>query len=74
MAYNNHAVNESQIASFLVDALKSVEGSSVAEIEALNEIAKMFKKNVPFSKRKYVSAYLIKQATGGRRFGRDRND
>lgn len=74
MAYNNHAVNESQIASFLVDALKSVEGSSVAEIEALNEIAKMFKKNVPFSKRKYVSAYLIKQATGGRRFSRDRND
>ena len=74
MAYNNHAVNENQIASFLVDAVKNVEGSSVAEIESLNEIAKMFKKNVPFSKRKYVSAYLIKQATGGRRFGRDRND
>ena len=74
MAYTNHAVNENQIASFLVDAVKTVEGASVAEIEALNEIAKLFKKNVPFSKRKYVSAYLLKQATGGRRFGRDRND
>ncbi|MBP5359153.1 MAG: DbpA RNA binding domain-containing protein [Treponema sp.] len=74
MAYNNHAVNENQIASFLVDALKNIEGSSVAEIESLNEIAKMFKKNVPFSKRKYVSAYLLKLASGGRRFNRDRND
>lgn len=74
MAYNNHAVNENQIASFLVDAVKNVEGSSVAEIESLNEIAKMFKKNVPFSKRKYVGAYLLKLATGGRRFSRDRND
>ena len=74
MAYNNHAVNENQIASFLVDALKNIEGSSVAEIESLNEIAKMFKKNVPFSKRKYVSAYLLKLASVGRRFSRDRND
>ena len=74
MAYNNHAVNENQIASFLVDAVKNIEGSSVAEIESLNEIAKMFKKNVPFSKRKYVSAYLLKLASGGRRFIRDRND
>lgn len=74
MAYNNHAVNENQIASFLMDALKNVEGASNAEIDSLNEIAKMFKKNVPFSKRKYVSAYLLKQASGGRRFSRDRND
>ena len=74
MAYNNHAVNENQIAPFLVDALKNVEGSSVAEIEALNDIAKLYKKNVPFSKRKYVCAYLLKLASGGRRFGRDRND
>ena len=74
MAYNNHAVNENQIASFLMDALKNVEGASNAEIDSLNEIAKMFKKNVPFSKRKYISAYLLKQAAGGRRFSRDRND
>ena len=57
-----------------MDAVKNVEGSSVAEIESLNEIAKMFKKNVPFSKRKYVSAYLLKLASVGRRFSRDRND
>ncbi|HAK69293.1 MAG TPA: hypothetical protein DCM57_06495 [Treponema sp.] len=74
MAYNDNAVNEEQIASFLADAVKSVEGASVADIDALNEIKKLFKKNVPFSKRKYVAAWLVKQA-GGRRFGRsDRSE
>jgi len=86
MAYNNdYAVNEEQIAAFLSDAVKSVEqGASNSDIEALKEIKKLFKKNVPLSRRNYVTAWLIKAATSRGRFstrdrsdrfqGRDRND
>ena len=77
MAYNNdYAVNEEQIAAFLSDAVKSVEeGSSVSDIEALKEIKKIFKKNVPLSRRNYVTAWLIKAATSRGRFStRDRGD
>ena len=73
---NGSDVNEEQIASFLLDALKSVETASESDINALNEIKKIFKKNIPFFRRKYVAAYLIKQATSSRggRYSRDRGE
>ena len=75
MSFNReNGVNAEQIASFLADAVSRVEGASDAEIQDLNEIKKLFKKNVPFSRRKYVAALLIKQASGRGRFNRDRND
>src|SRR5574344_2064059 len=83
MAYNKHdnvnnGINEEQIASFLSDALSRVEADS--DPETLNLLKKIYKKNIPFSRRMYVAAWLVKQATNGgsrgaSRFGRnDRND
>lgn len=80
MAYNKNenGFNEEQVASFLSDALNHVETDS--DPETLNQLKKLFKKNIPFSRRMYVAAWLVKQATaggnrGGSRFGRnDRND
>ncbi len=81
MAYNSNAIDEERIASALAEALKSLETASDAEISSLNTIYKLYKKNVPFSKRKYIAAMLVKQSQGGRRvfdrdnkFGKDRND
>ncbi len=91
MAYNNNRegfkLNEENIASFLADAVNRVEKASNAEIETLKQIKKLFKKNVPFSRRSYVAALLIKNANSGfksnrfsrteksEKFGRsDRND
>ena len=73
MAYNNRdnsSINEEQVAAFLADAVKSVESSSDSDIEVLKEIKKLFKKNVPFSRRSYVAALLIKNATTGFRSNR----
>ena len=69
MAYNNNRegfkLNEENIASFLKDAVNRVEKASNAEIETLKQIKKLFKKNVPFSRRSYVGALLIKNANSG---------
>ncbi|MCQ2242287.1 DbpA RNA binding domain-containing protein [Treponema sp.] len=80
MAYNNNregfSINEEQVAAFLADAVKRVESSSDSDIEALKTLKKLFKKNVPFSRRGYVAALLIKNATSGfrsNRFNRDNN-
>lgn len=79
MAYNNNrefSVNEEQIAAFLKDAVSRVENASEADVKVLNQIKKLFKKNVPFSRRSYVAAYLIKNANLGFRSNRfnNRND
>ena len=82
MAYNNNregsSINEEQVAAFLADAVKRVESSSDSDIEALKTLKKLFKKNVPFSRRSYVAALLIKNATAGfrgNRFNREnKND
>lgn len=79
MAYNNNrefSVNEEQIAAFLKDAVSRVESASEADVKVLNQIKKLFKKNVPFSRRNYVAAYLIKNANLGFRSNRfnNRND
>ena len=73
MAYNNRensSINEEQVAAFLADAVKSVESSSDSDIEVLKKIKKLFKKNVPFSRRRYVAALLSKNATTGFRSNR----
>lgn len=73
MAYNGNVVNEEQIASMLAEALKNLDNASDTEIDALNTVYKVFKKSVPFSKRKYITAMFVKQSHGVRRsFDRDR--
>lgn len=77
MAYNNregYSINEEQVASFLKDIVRRVESSSDSDIENLKTLKKLFKKNVPFSRRAYVASLLIKNATSGfrsNRFNRD---
>lgn len=78
MSYNEKEIvlNEEQIAHFLQESVRKVEQASVTELQALNEIKALFKKNVPFSRRKYVAALLVKQATSGTRsrFMRERSE
>ncbi len=78
--YNSNVstVSEEQISALLKDALERVEGASEADIQLFNTIKKLYKQNVPFSRRKYVAAYLVKQASlssgrGASRMGRDRD-
>lgn len=69
MSYNrdnsNYVVNEQQISSYLSDVVNRVEKASESEIQALDTIKKLIKKNVPFARRKYVFAYLVKYASRG---------
>lgn len=77
MSYNRDVVNEEQVASYLADALKRLGNASDSDIQAYDTIKKAFKKNVPFTRRNYVAAMLIKQALNGykgNRFSNDRND
>ncbi|MBP5465916.1 MAG: hypothetical protein J6Y13_12190, partial [Treponema sp.] len=78
--YNSNVstVSEEQISALLKDALERVEGASEADIQLFNTIKKLYKQNVPFSRRKYFAAYLVKQASlssgrGTSRMGRDRD-
>ena len=75
MAFGRESViNEEQITAYLKDLVSRVESASEADIQALNELKKLFKKNVPFTRRNYVAALLVKQAAGRGRFNHDRND
>ncbi len=49
-----------QVAAFLKDAVAKVE----SDPESLDELKKIFKKNVPLTRRNYVAAYLLKQCSG----------
>ena len=51
-----------------------VESSSDSEIETMKKLKKLFKKNVPFSRRSYVAALLIKNATNGYKGNKFRNN
>lgn len=66
MAYIRHEneLNMDQVAAFLQDAVSTVK----ARPDEYEELIKVFKKNVPLMLRKYVSAYLLKQAGGARLF------
>ena len=72
MSYNKDSgsLDEQKIASFLQEQLKRVEGASNAQIDELKQVAKLFKKNVPLSRRSYVLAQLLKGATAQSRWER----
>lgn len=52
-------INMSQLEAFLKNAVEKVKTEENPDL--LNDIKKVFKKNVPFSLRMYVAAYLTKQ-------------
>ena len=62
MAFNkrNNELNMEQVAAFLKDAVTKVESNP----ELYEELKKVFKKNVPFTRRSYVAAYLLKCSSG----------
>lgn len=75
MAYNHdNELNEEKIALFLQESVKNVENASEVDIKAFDKIKKLIKKNVPFSRRKYVYAFLVKNAVMGFRSNRFRKD
>ena len=69
---NTGSLDEQKIASFLQEQVKRVEGASNAQIDELKQVAKLFKKNVPLSRRSYVLAQLVKNASGFARGERGR--
>lgn len=52
-------VNEEQISTFLQEALEAVKTKESPEV--LNAYRKIFRKNIPFTLRSYIAAYLIKE-------------
>ncbi len=62
MAFNRHEneLNMDQVAAFLKNAVSKVE----ANPEYYEELKKVFKKNVPLTRRSYVAAYLLQCAKG----------
>ena len=75
--YNRNAdVDLDAVAAFLEDAVNKVKTQENPEV--LDDIKKVFKKNVPFTLRMYVASYLVKEAQrhyrGGRSNRRDFQD
>lgn len=63
MSFNRESeVDLEQAASFLKDALNKVMTEENPDL--LNDLKKVFKKTIPFSKRMYVAAYLVKESQG----------
>ena len=64
MGYNNYnrgfEINEEKTADFLVNAVERI--TTEEDIDTLTELIRLFKKNVPLSRRKYVTAYMLKDA------------
>ena len=60
----NNEIGMDQVASFLRNAVDKVKMEE--NPDTLNELKKVYKKNVPLFMRGYVAAYLAKLATGGR--------
>ena len=61
MAFNREfEINESQLEEFLANATERVRTSE--NVDLLSDLNKLFKKNVPLTVRKYVIAYLLKEA------------
>lgn len=59
MFNRDYEINEKQVASFLENATEKVK--STEDVDTLASLVKLFKKNVPFSLRKYVIAYMLKE-------------
>lgn len=77
MYNNNNALTEEQIVSFLQNAVNSVESATQQDIEEFNLIKRLFAKNVPLMRRKYVAAYIVKQlaqGSGRPKFNKDRKE
>jgi len=79
MAFNrDFELNEAQLEDFLKNATDKVRTSE--NVDLLSDLNKLFKKNVPLTVRKYVIAYLLKEALkhyhsfGNRRDRFERND
>ena len=61
MAFNREfEINETQLEDFLKNAAERVRTSE--NVDLLSDLNKLFKKNVPLTVRKYVIAYLLKEA------------
>jgi len=64
MSYNKYSrdfeINESKIADFLNNAVERI--NTEEDIDTLTELIALFRKNVPLSRRKYVTALLLKEA------------
>ena len=62
MSYNRYSrdfeINESKIADFLNNAVEKI--NTEEDIDTLTELISLFRKNVPLSRRKYVTALLLK--------------
>ena len=67
MGYNREfEINEEQIASFLESATDKVR--TTEDVDILNDLHKLFKKDVPLTVRKYVIAYMLKESLKHYRF------
>ena len=61
MSFNREfKINEDQVADFLESAIDKVK--TTENVDMLSDLNKLFKKNVPLTVRKYVLAYLLKEA------------
>lgn len=64
MGYNNYnrdfEINEEKTASYLQEVVEKI--NTEEDIDTLTELISLFKKSVPLTRRKYVSAYLLKEA------------
>ena len=64
MGYNNYnrgfEIDEEKAAEFLENAVEKI--LTEEDIDTLVELGKLFKKNVPLSRRKYVIAYMLKES------------
>jgi len=74
MAFNREfEINEAQIAEYLQQATEKVRTSE--NVDLLADLNKLFKKNVPLTVRKYVIAYMLKEAMKHyHSFGNNRRD
>ena len=62
MLKHTPALNEEQISAFLREAVEAVKTEEDPDV--LNAYRKIFRKNVPFTMRSYIAAYLIKEFEG----------
>ena len=64
MAFNrrNEELDMDQVAAYLKDAVSKVRSGE--NLETLEQLKKVFKKNVPLSLRSYVAAYLLNNSRG----------
>ena len=64
MSYNNYnrgfEIDEEKAAEFLENAVEKI--TTEEDIDTLVELAKLFKKYVPITRRKYVIAYMLKES------------